>query len=296
MTNKVDLFLDSGAFSAWSQGAVIDIQEYIEFIKKHEDHVTVYANLDVIGDVKGTWKNQRIMERAGLKPLPVFHLGDPMPYLDRCLEYEYFCLGGMAGQGCTTEKRISFLDRCWAVICDTPDRLPKSRVHGFGMTSLKLMLRYPWYSVDSTSWVVTGRVGGVFVPQFKNGKWIYDKDGWKIQVSSRSSAKNEAGKHIDSFSPKMREVILDYFEHKGYQLGKSEFRVEDEDYELEEDEKWSGKAADGKREVETIVERGLCNEYRLRDELNIVYFVDLEKSMPKYPWPYKKKGSKGFSL
>ena len=59
--NKVDLFLDSGAFSAETQGAKIDIQEYIDFIKEHQDVIEVYANLDVIGDPVSTWKNQKII-------------------------------------------------------------------------------------------------------------------------------------------------------------------------------------------------------------------------------------------
>ena len=76
MTNtKVDLFLDSGAFSAWNKGTSIDIKKYIKFIKKNEDLFTVYANLDVIGiggnqpnllTATKTLENQRIMEKAGL--------------------------------------------------------------------------------------------------------------------------------------------------------------------------------------------------------------------------------------
>ena len=45
---NVDVFLDSGAFSAWTRGMEIDIQKYIEFIKQNQDIITVYANLDVI--------------------------------------------------------------------------------------------------------------------------------------------------------------------------------------------------------------------------------------------------------
>ena len=33
---KIELFLDSGAFSAWTQKVEINIQDYIEFIKEHE--------------------------------------------------------------------------------------------------------------------------------------------------------------------------------------------------------------------------------------------------------------------
>ena len=43
-----------------------------------------------------------------------------------------------------------------------------------------------------------------------------------------------------------------------------------------------------KREVEIILEEGISNRYQLRDEMNIIYFMDLEKSMPKYPWSFQK--------
>jgi hypothetical protein len=290
MNHKVDLFLDSGAYSAFTQGVEIDIQEYISFIKEHQDVISVYANLDTIGQdktsAKQTYQNQRIMEEAGLSPLPVFHLHEPFKYLKLyCERYDYISLGGMVG---SSSKILSpWIDKCFSeFICDETG-LPKVKVHGFGMTSLKLMLRYPWYSVDSTSWVLTGRLGGIYVPRFANGKWIYDENSWKIAVSERSPSKKEAGKHISTLTKRQKQIILDYIHDKGYRLGESEFRWDNEDYELKENERWFEKAIDGQRQVETIIESGLCNTYQLRDELNVIYFKDLEKSMPEWPWKFK---------
>ncbi len=289
MKNKIDLFLDSGAFSAFTQNIEIDIQKYIAFIKKYEKCISVYANLDVIGDAKATWKNQMIMENAGLHPLPVFHTSREDPkWLLRYLKrgYDYIALGGMAG-GATRGQLTRLLDPLFSKYLCGPDGMPIIKVHGFGLTSLKLMLRYPWYSVDSTSWVITGRMGSVYVPRSRDGKYIYDEGSWKICVSERSPSKKDAGQHLSNLPPKVQEVILNYLKHKGFTLGKSEFRWEDYDYELRENERWFGKAKDEKREVELIVESGLCNRYQLRDELNIIYFLDLEKSMPEWPWPFK---------
>ena len=80
--NKVHLFLDSGAFSAYTLGIEINIYEYIEFIKQHKNIIDMYANLDVIATgntlndkkyaAEKTLQNQKIMEEAGLSPLPVF--------------------------------------------------------------------------------------------------------------------------------------------------------------------------------------------------------------------------------
>lgn len=297
MENNTDIFLDSGAFSAFTQGVDIDIQEYIEFIKDHQKHLTVYANLDVIGSAKGTWKNQVIMEKAGLSPLPCFHYGDDIKWLKRYLSkgYDYIALGGMVP--ISTKDLRPWLDDLFDNYLTDDDGMPIIKVHGFGLTSHGLLKRYPWYSVDSTSWVVTGRLGGVYVPKFKNGEYTHNTDSWKIQVSTRSPSRKEAGKHIDSLSPMAREEILKYFDHKGYVLGQSEFKtVEVEGYELAENEKWNGKEQNGVREVEIIIEPGLSNDYKLRDELNIIYFLDLEKHLPEFPWPFKIKRSKGFSL
>jgi len=294
--NKVDLFLDSGAFSAFTQGITIDIQEYIAFIKEHESVLEVYANLDVIGDPVGTWKNQITMEKAGLSPLPCFHYGDDPKWLKRYLSkgYEYIALGGMVP--ISTNDLRSWLDYIFPeFLCDSSG-IPTIKVHGFGLTSLRLMLRYPWFSVDSTSWVVTGRMGSVYVPKKRNGVYVYGEDCWKITVSTRSPSKKEAGQHIETFSAAEKRVIFEYFEEKGYQLGKSSFRQVDEKYELGINEKWNGKAKDGKREIEIIEEPGLGNDYKLRDELNIIYFLDLEKSFRPWPWAFKAKRNTGLRV
>ena len=71
-----EIFLDSGAFTAHSQGKKIDIDKYIEFINRNKNFIKLYANLDVIGNWKETIKNQKYMEKKGLNPIPTFHMGE----------------------------------------------------------------------------------------------------------------------------------------------------------------------------------------------------------------------------
>ncbi len=292
--NKIDLFLDSGAFSAFTQGIQIDIQEYIDFIKEHEDVLDVYANLDVIGSAEGTWKNQRIMERAGLNPLPCFHYGEDLKWLKRYInKYEYIALGGMVP--ISTPQLAIWLDDIFSqYICDE-EGMPKVKIHGFGLTSLKLLLRYPWYSVDSTSWVVTGRMGSILVPKRINGQWDFLKEPYKITMSSRSPNKKK-GEYIEALSPTIKKLVLDYIEELGHSLGKSSFRPESIDYKLEEGEKWGSKPGKETRIVETIEKEGLSNHYRFRDEANIHYFLEMEKQMPEWPIPFKIKTKRGLGL
>jgi len=310
----ITLMIDSGAFSAWTQNKEIDIDEYIQFCLKYDKYVDYFVNLDIIpgkgfgitvkaeeyeeGAERG-WRNYLYMLEKGVKKeklIHVFHQGERFEHLKRMLEFGTPYIGISPTNDKTTEEKKKWIDSCMPYVLDE-EGFPVVKFHGFGLTSLKLMLRYPWYSVDSTSWVVTARIGQVFVPRLRGNKWIYDENSWKVLVSSRSPSKGEKGKHFYSFTPRERKIISRYFDEKGYILGKSEFKTVSSDYKLKDNEKWFGKEINGKRVVEIIIERGLCNEYILRDELNAIYFVDLEEHLPKWPWPFRfEKGTKQISF
>jgi len=140
------IFLDSGAFAAKHSGLDVSLDKYIAFVKANPDLKT-YANLDVIGDPKGTLVNQKKMEKAGLSPIPVFHYGEPWKYFEDYLKnYDYVGFGGVS------RKHMShigqrFLRECWQRITD---KWPK-KIHGFGINSRDLLMAYPFYSVDASS-------------------------------------------------------------------------------------------------------------------------------------------------
>ena len=306
-TNKVELMLDSGAFSAWNKGATINLQEYITFCLDHYEMLDYIVNLDVIpsspyqkvtkedskNSVKQGWGNYKTMLNAGIskdKLIHVFHQGEDMKWLKRMVKQIPY-IGVSPANDKTTQQKILWLDECMDYVTDNQGT-PIVKFHGFGVTSLRIMLRYPWYSVDSTSWVVTGRMGSIYIPRYKGGKWIYDENSWKIAVSNRSPNTKEAGKHIETLPPTEKHICLDYIHNKGYELGKSEFKEVNPDHVLVENERWAEKKEKDqqKRLLEIIVEPGISNKYQLRDEMNIIYFLDLEKSMPEWPWAFKKKG------
>ena len=67
--------------------------------------------------------------------------------------------------------------------------------------------------------------------------------------------------------------------------------------EYEFGEKWFEKKPEDKnqeRTVEIIIEPGISNKYQLRDEMNIIYFLDLEKSLPKWPWAFISNSQNSF--
>jgi len=145
----VDVFIDSGAFSAKHSGAEIDIDKYCDFIK--ESGASVYAALDDIDSAKNSYNNLIYMHKQGLKPVPVFHMGETVYDLERLLEFNYIALGGLMGHNVANH-----LDLTWRIILN---KMPTMKVHGFAVTGPETMKKYPWYSVDSSSFQSLKRFG-----------------------------------------------------------------------------------------------------------------------------------------
>ena len=163
------LFLDSGAFSAMTQGIKLNIKDYAEFVKKYEHMLEVYANMDVIGDVTATQKNQAYLESLGLKPLPTFHYKSDLKELERlCKTYKYIALGGLVP--IKSEKLVlkAWLDKCFRVIIPH-----KTKVHGFGVGAFWLWKSYPWYSVDATTWLGGGKFRKIAQFNKTTGKLVH---------------------------------------------------------------------------------------------------------------------------
>ena len=86
------------------------------------------------------------MERQGCSPIPCFHYGEDKKYLEYYINkgYNLISLGGMVGK--PTKLLRGWLDNIF-------QKYPNQKFHGFGLTRIKLIERYPWYSVDSSSWI-----------------------------------------------------------------------------------------------------------------------------------------------
>lgn len=208
-----DLFLDSGAFSAFRKKEILDPLKYAEFVKTWKDEFFVYAGLDVIGDPFETYKNQMILEKQNLMPLPCFHFGEDIKWLKRYLKkYEYIAIGGLVSHSRNWTQMLSFLDRVWDEILKIS---PEIKVHGFGVQDEELIKRFPWFSVDATSVHMQARYGGIRTPW----GWIkinpevnYKEVKWQtpIQLTEVKKWVNSLGLnfHFDEAQPSTTEATL----------------------------------------------------------------------------------------
>lgn len=199
MKYKCNILLDSGAFSIWKRGLEFPLNDYIEYCKRHAHEVDAYVALDALPGENGmmdhsqaaieksaskSYENLQIMKAEGLSPIPVFHQGERFEWLDKMLEDGETYIGISPYLRSHQSEVIQWMDKCYTRITDSKGR-PYVKTHGFGVTACNLCTRYPFYSVDSTSWSVGGGYGSILVPQYTNGKPDYGKQPITLKLSAR---------------------------------------------------------------------------------------------------------------
>ena len=204
----MDLFLDSGAFTAFTQDQTIGVEEYAGFIHQTRDMWSVCSCLDDIGNARGSYENQKALESNGVQTAPVFHCREDVRWLVKYLDegYDYILLGGMVPE--SSRYLLSWLDDLWGNYLTNPDGTPRVKVHGFGLTDQTLMFRYPWFSVDSSSWLMTGIFGScVFATPAGLRKVVFSEES--------PEARKWTGWHYDRLSAPEREQVDQWAAHHG---------------------------------------------------------------------------------
>lgn len=210
------IFLDSGAYSAFTKGVTITIPEYAAFINKNRDIIHWAANLDDLKakdkseGAEATWRNQKLLEKEvpGVYVLPVYHVREDPKYLKRIIDnYPFMAIGAMVPESIPDLRRM--LDELWGRYLTDAKGRARLKVHGFGLTTIDLLRRYPWYSVDSTSWSAYSRMGYVNVI-LSNGRTL------QLTISEKRSARKDLDRHFDSMSPLHQQELTKMFTALGY--------------------------------------------------------------------------------
>lgn len=153
---KFRIIGDSGAFSAWSLGAKIDLAEYAEWCHRWWDHFCWCASLDVIGDPHTSWRNWlTLRDRYGLLTVPTLHAWADTSWLD-AYAAEGVDLIGLGGMGRSPDALRAFR---WAVhvLRHARRRWEHVRFHLWGVTRRQFLDVLPVWSADSS-----GILGGSF--------------------------------------------------------------------------------------------------------------------------------------
>ena len=206
-------------FSMWKRNIQFPLDDYIAYCKRHQHEVDAYVSFDCIPGENGlmdhsqasidrsaakSYENHQIMKAEGLRPIPVFHQGETFNWLDRMLEDGETYIGISPYMKAHQSEIIKWMDRAFSRICDNKGR-PLVGTHGFGVTACNLCIRYPWKSVDSTSWSVGGGYGSILVPQYIDGEADYTKPPLTLRLSARKEHSGSRG--FDALPAAEQDVV-----------------------------------------------------------------------------------------
>jgi hypothetical protein len=231
--------IDSGAFSAWNSGVFIDLKQYIGFLKQHGHLLFSYASLDVLPAGKESARtraetercaalsdaNQQRMKDAGLSPIPIFHQGESFKWLELMLKNGEPYIGVATRKDLPMKMTLPWLDQVWAMLRDRAGK-PLVKTHGFGITASRLLWRFPWFTVDSSTWSLQAGFGKIFVPPRGNdGAPNYRSDPFTVTISG-IEGRRAAGRHFDILEPGAQEWVRTFVASAG--LTMSDVRNVDE--------------------------------------------------------------------
>ncbi len=214
------LFIDSGAYTAYTKGVIISVDAYIDYLNSITDRCTIFAQLDTIPGRYGqpktyddklnaprlSWQNYLYMRerlKEPLKLIPIFHQGEDFKWLENMLEWTDSEGRHIPYIGVSPAMDVPgievFLDRSFDIIEKSSN--PNVKTHAFGMTQLKLLETYPYTSADSTSWKLSAAMGSIYTPY------------GQIYVSGRGKTDK---KYILNQPKDAQQNLIAYIEECGY--------------------------------------------------------------------------------
>lgn len=207
----------------------LDIKKYAAFIKRNEHLLKCYATLDVIPGKFGkprttaqvehsasaSHRNHQILKDAGLKPIPIFHQGESFKWLETMIKDLEPYIGISTAKDLTKHQHRRWLDDVFTLLTDTHG-VPFVKTHGFGITAVDLMLRYPWYTTDSTTWALAAGYGIIYVPPYSSKGPDYSKPPTRVIMSGREQKGwSTTQRQFDTLGVLQQKVVLDYLKRIG---------------------------------------------------------------------------------
>jgi hypothetical protein len=225
----ISLMLDSGAFSAWNRGETLELKDYIAYLKQIERYLFSYVVMDVLpfgkeaertGDAiekaaAQSYRHLQIMKDAGLKPMPVYHQGERMEWLEKMISDGERYIGISTRKDLQADKVASWLDEVFLHLT-TRDGKPIVKLHGFGITKPAFLLRYPWFTTDSTTWSLNSGYGRIPIPaKGQDGKPDY-RNPISVHISGVQQGVNFTQTGVyDAMGDIQQQWVIDYLDMIG---------------------------------------------------------------------------------
>jgi len=217
------VFIDSGGYtlnidlekSGGAKGKSLDIEqyynEYLDFAFKMRESVQAFAELDFTSEDFGKAERVKWLNKAkdmGIHLIPVLQgeSNKEIEDLGWFDAYDYIGTGsGWVRSDLTLHRYFRFA------------RKKKILLHGFGLSSEKDIVRRPFFTVDSTSWISGGRFGAIFFSS--HGRM----ENFEIIADTRKKSdilrKKFKSKIEKKYKEEIEETIGDKFDWEGFKNG-----------------------------------------------------------------------------
>jgi len=173
--NHWNFLLDSGAFTFLNSKKQNKInwdeyvEKYAEFINKYDIKLFFELDIDYLIGLKEVERlREKLHKLTNKQSISVWHKSRGKDYYIRMVqEFDYVAIGGLAIGGIHFQKQIEpvfpwFIKNAHKNNC---------KIHALGYTSVSGLYKYPFDSVDSTSWIYGNKLG-----------LIYRFDGYKMTI------------------------------------------------------------------------------------------------------------------
>lgn len=167
--HDISLFIDSGAFTYMSNPQYTEytieqweqhIHSYLSWARKHKDSIFGIAELDLqylVGiEVVTEWRRkyfEPFMLETGIPVCFIYHDEGKDVWNSMCQRYPYVGFSAVSDEN---SRDLSEFKEMLKVA-----EKHNSLTHGFGMTKTSLLPELPFYTVDSTTWLVGLQYGEV---------------------------------------------------------------------------------------------------------------------------------------
>jgi hypothetical protein len=169
-----------------------------------------------------SYANLQAMKDAGLRPIPVFHQGEAIAWLEKMLHDGEPYLGVSPAKNMPWYLQQEWLDRIFAIVSDRAGHA-LVKIHGFGIASVDWLKRYPFFSVDTAGWSRASGFGKIYAPSYSNRAANYLDRPTLVTVSQESEKnppkhKYNQDRQLAKFTPEEQTNIAHFIATAGLTL------------------------------------------------------------------------------
>lgn len=149
---RPEIMLDSGAYSAYTSGKQVNLDDYCAYIEANKDAITDYVSLDILGDSAASLEVWQEMRRRGFDPIPVFHYEQPEHILEAYLAAgaKRIALGGTV----PIRNKAAVAEWIRLITWQYP-----AQYHLLGSSSRRIINHCDIESADASTWIIGAIVG-----------------------------------------------------------------------------------------------------------------------------------------